>query len=100
MLKNIKKVTQNKDTSAEIDRFIVFSGSALLLTIVITIVLNQEWSEAVIQNTFDFITYEFGVLYIIIMNIALIFLGILAFGKHGKIILGPPNAKKDYSTFS
>ncbi|MEC8955815.1 MAG: BCCT family transporter [Pseudomonadota bacterium] len=100
MLKNLKKIAQKKNDSAEIDRFIVFFGSALLLTIVITIVLNQEWSETVIQKTFDFITYEFGILYIIIMNIALIFLGILAFGKHGKIILGPPDTKKDYSTFS
>ena len=66
------KDTSNTDPKANkspaIDYFIVLFGSILILTIVLTIVINQEWSERVIQNTFNFITYEFGILYIIIIN--------------------------------
>lgn len=97
-----KTVSENitHNDSPRIDRFILICGSILLLTIVITIVTNQEWSETAIQNAFNFITKEFGILYIITVNIVLVFLGILAFGKKGKILLGPPNVEKDYSTFS
>ena len=100
MHKDTSNTNPEGNKSPAIDYFIVLFGSILILTIVLTIVINQEWSERVIQNTFNFITYEFGILYIIIMNTALIFLGILAFGRKGKIVLGDVNAKKDYSTFS
>ena len=88
MHKDLSNTNLEGKKSAEIDYFIVLVGSILILTIVLAIAINQEWSEKAIQNAFNFITYEFGVLYIIIMNTALIFLGILAFGKKGKIILG------------
>ena len=84
-----KTVSENvtHNDSPRIDRFILICGSILLLTIVVTIVTNQEWSETVIQNAFNFITKEFGILYIITVNIVLVFLGILAFGKKGKIVI-------------
>ena len=53
-----KTVSENitHNDSPRIDWFILICGSILLLTIVITIVTNQEWSETVIQNAFNFIT--------------------------------------------
>ena len=99
MNKNSQSNEENKNTS-NIDLSIVSLGSILLLSIVIAIVTNQEWSKKAIDSSFDFITSEFGIAYIVILNISLVFLCALAFGKHGKIVLGDTNSDKDYSDFS
>jgi Choline-glycine betaine transporter len=99
MNKNSQSDIENKNIS-NIDLSIVSLGSILLLSIVIAIVTNQEWSKKVINSSFDFITSEFGIFYIVILNASLVFLAILAFGKYGKIVLGDTNSNKDYSDFS
>ena len=98
-----KDISQNNNEikkSGDIDFFVVMLGSIMLLAIVIAIVVNQEWSENIIGNSFDFITNEFGIAYIIVLNISLAFLVLLAFGKNGKIVLGGIDSNKDYSDFS
>ena len=56
MHKDTSNTNPEGNKSPAIDYFIVLFGSILILTIVLTIVINQEWSERVIQNTFNFIT--------------------------------------------
>ena len=83
-----KDISQNNNEikkSGDIDFFVVMLGSIMLLAIVIAIVVNQEWSENIIGNSFDFITNEFGIAYIMVLNISLAFLVLLAFGKNGKM---------------
>ena len=59
MHKDTSNTNPEGNKSPAIDYFIVLFGSILILTIVLTIVINQEWSERVIQNTFNLNTFKF-----------------------------------------
>ena len=84
MNKDISHNNNGIKKSGDIDYFVVMLGSIMLLAIVVAIVVNQEWSENIIGNSFDFITNEFGIAYIIVLNISLAFFGAACIWKKWK----------------
>ena len=97
MNKDISHNNNGIKKSGDIDYFVVMLGSIMLLAIVVAIVVNQEWSENVIGNSFGFITNEFGIAYRIVLDISRSFLVLRAFGKHGEIVLGGIESNEYYS---
>lgn len=93
--------TPSGDTEApSTDWFIFIAGSALLLSVVLTIVISPEWSADVINIARAYLTGEFGVWYILGTCIVFVFLVVLALSEKGRIILGPADEPPTYSRFS
>lgn len=86
---------------AEVDWFIFIVGTLMLFAVVIPIIVAPEWSTGIIDLAFTTITTRFGVLFILMANVTLIFLVWLALSSWGTIVLGPqPAAKPAYSRFA
>ena len=100
MDENKSDVLKNKKSDPELDWFILICGSVLLAIIVLSMVLEPESSLLIINHAFTFITTEFGIVYILLLNAIIVFLTYLIFSKKGSIRLGPKGANKDYSNFS
>jgi BCCT family betaine/carnitine transporter len=83
-----------------IDWFIFAGGSLLLLAVVIPIIVAPQWSELQIAEAFGYITEEMGIFYIIAACTILVYLLVIAFGKNGGLVLGPPGVEPAYSKFS
>ena len=89
---------QLKQSEPSLDRFIFFSGCGLLFSVVTPIILFPEAAAKTINQIFDFLTTELGILYVIAAISTLTILMVLALGPLGKIRFGqsPP----PYSRFS
>ncbi len=89
---------QPKHPEPSLDRFIFFSGSSLLIAVVVPIILFPEAAAAAINQIFSFLTVELGILYVLAAIGTLTVLLVLAFSSLGKIRFGsnPP----PYSRFS
>ncbi len=86
-------------TSKDVDWFIFGTGSAILLTVVLIILIAPQASSLVIQQLYDFVTIRVGVIYIITAILTLGFLLWLALSHHGRVVLGDSNIP-EHSTFS
>lgn len=87
-------------TKSDIDWFISLATTGLVIGICLPVVLAPEWSAAVVNLAFAFITRNFGVLYIWASMLIMLFLGWLAFSRHGAIRLGKQGELPEYSMFS
>lgn len=72
----------------------------ILFSVVIPLTLFPEAGAAVINQANEFITGNFGILYLLLGLGALIFLLYVSFSKNGNIKLGARNTKKEFGTFS
>ena len=54
----------------------------------------------VADNIFNFLTNQFGWLYLVAMFAFVVFVAVLAFSKFGKVRLGPDDSRPDYSNIS
>ena len=90
----------NDSNGSQIDWFIFFVGTALLVAVVVPIVVAPEWSFGVIQTAFRFLTNQFGVFYVIAACLTIVFLLWISISKYGGIVLGPEGTKPEYSKFS
>ena len=86
--------------SPRIDWFIFIVGTALLLSVVIPIVVAPKWSIGIVNDAFSFLTQHLGVYYVITACAVFVFLLWIAFGKAGRIVLGPADVSPSYSRFS
>jgi betaine/carnitine transporter, BCCT family len=75
-------------------------AAATLLGVCGLIVIAPERAGAFINELYDDVTHYFGVLYQWYVIALLVFLAYIAFSRHGRIRLGGPDARPDYSTLS
>jgi len=87
-------------TSKDTDWVMFATTVATLLLVCIPIVGFQEQSARVITAAYDFITQQFGILYIWYGVAALVFLVWLALGRYGGIKLGDKDSQPDFTLFS
>lgn len=75
---------------------------SIFLTLVIAIwsLAFQESFTRMANAVYQVLTTDFGWLYLVAMTFFVIFAAVIGFGKYGKIVLGPDDAKPEYSTFS
>lgn len=75
---------------------------SIFLTLAISVwsLVFQESFTYVANGIYHVLTKDFGWLYLISMTAFVVLAVILGFGKYGKIVLGPDDAKPEYSTFS
>ena len=95
---NSPEVANNEEP--RIDWFIFLVGTMLLFMVVIPIVIAPEWSDALIDRAFKYVTREFGVWYVCIACFIFIFLVWVGASPKGRIVLGPDDCKPSYSNFS
>ena len=84
----------------EVDRFIFVATALLLLAVSVPLLVAPDAGEAAVQRVFDFITGNFGVVYIWAAVINLGFLAWLALGRYGRVRLSNDDSPPDFSTFS
>ena len=90
----------NNSEKPQIDRFIFFGGTLLLLAVVLPIAFAPQWSFEVINASFIFLTHEFGIYYIIAACAVIVFLIWVAVSHNGDIVLGPDGVAPSHSRFS
>ncbi|MFZ9034271.1 MAG: BCCT family transporter, partial [Anaerohalosphaeraceae bacterium] len=84
----------------KIDR-IIFTVSILVIIAVCTpLVLFPAGGTEVVNKVFNFVTSQFGVVYLWAGMACLGFLFWLSFGQHGSIVLGFENEKPQFSLYS
>ncbi|QQK75747.1 BCCT family transporter [Salicibibacter cibarius] len=83
-----------------LDHKIIWPVLVLLLFVLTPIAVNPSATENVVGATLDFITSNFGWLYLLFPFAILVFFIWLVFGRLGRIKLGDPDDKPEFSTFS
>mgnify|MGYP003385524672 CR=1 FL=1 len=79
----------------------VFFPSAVLIVLFVAITLiYQEFTSVFFESVQTFISAKFGWLYVIAVNVILIFCLYLAFSRFKNIRLGGPNCKPEFSTWA
>lgn len=79
---------------------VFFVSSIFILILVIIGAITPERFETVANRLFNFTTINFGWFYLLAVFVFILFLIWLAFGKYGKIKLGPADSKPEYSFFA
>lgn len=72
----------------------------ILFSVVIPLILFPEAGASVINQANEFVTGNFGILYLLLGLGVLIFLLYVSFSRNGNIKLGDRNTKKEFGTFS
>ncbi|WP_125153509.1 BCCT family transporter [Clostridium rectalis] len=89
-----------KKLKSSLDKQTFIAAVGIILLISVPLVLFPEKGENIINKAFGFSTNNLGFVYIWFGIIAFIMLLWVAFGKYGKIMLGDPKEKPQFSTFS
>ncbi|MEJ6595269.1 BCCT family transporter [Parasphingorhabdus sp.] len=84
----------------EIDRGIFLSALLVVLLVCVPIIIWPEVAGLKIPATYDWIAHNFGLFYQWTVIGIVVFLGWIAFGKHGAIRLGEAEERPEFSTFS
>ena len=72
----------------------------VILAVCAPLVLYPEEGKAALNSAFEFVTQRIGVVYVLAAAASVIALAMLAFGRHGRVVLGPAGSTPDFSTFS
>ena len=83
-----------------IDWFIFISSIALVVLVCVPLALFPDQGRELLDRVFGYVTDEFGIVYVLMSIATMVFLGYLAFGRFGHVLLGSPGKKPDFSTFS
>lgn len=81
---------------SEVDRFILVATAVLLLAVSVPLIVAPQAGATVVQSVFDFITGNFGVVYVWAAVINLVFLAWLAFGRYGRVRLSNDDSPPDF----
>ena len=87
----------NKSVKPQIDWFIFFGGTLILLAAVVPIVVAPEWSFKMVNAAFSFLTQQFGVYYIIAACTIVVFLLWISISDFGRTVLGPDGVAPSHS---
>lgn len=83
-----------------VDKTSFIATIAVILLVSIPLIVAPETGATIIQQCYEFIARQFGVLYIIAGCGAIVFLMWLAFSRFGAIKLGDKNDQPEFSTYS
>ena len=88
-----------KDTEKKDNSVLIIS---LLVVLVITLwgIITPESFGQIANNLFNFLTTQFGWLYLIAMFAFVVFVIAIGLSKYGKVRLGPDDSKPEYSNIS
>lgn len=78
----------------------IFWPSLIIVTIVSAVLILTPGADTNVSSILDYINHAFDWLFLLTVFGILAFLGWLAFGRYGKVKLGSPDDKPEYSTFS
>ena len=84
----------------EIDWPTFSSSVAVLLALILPLAIYPEEGKVLLGQAFEYLTTQFGVLYILAGVGALVFLLYLAFGRHGSIVFDRSGEGPQFSMFS
>jgi len=84
----------------QIDWLSFGSTIALIFVVCIPLALSPQSSGKLIQDTYNFIASNFGVIYLYVVLALFALLGWLAFGRYGKVKLGAADSKPEFTTAS
>lgn len=79
---------------------VFFVSSIFILILVVMGAISPGRFEAVANKLFNFTTINFAWFYLLAVFVFILFLIWLAFGKYGKLKLGPADSKPEYSFFA
>lgn len=91
---------EEKNLKGKIDKPLFISTFLVLAAVSIPIILNPDQAMAVVNTIRDYILYKLGIYYVWFGFFTVIFCLYICFSKYGKIKLGDPDTKPEYSTFS
>jgi len=95
-----KRRAEGSEPKHNIDWFIFIATALIVTGVCIPLILFPEAGARSVGAAFDFVTENFGILYIWSASAALLFLLWLALGRHGRVRLGPAGCRPEFSTFS
>ena len=81
-----------------LDRPIFFGSVIIILSLCLPLAIYPEAGQRMLGAAFDYLTHNFGILYLMGAAATLLFLLYLAFSRYGDIRLG--DTSPDFSTFS
>jgi BCCT family betaine/carnitine transporter len=90
--------SSKRGLSGELDRLIFFGSVLGIISLCVPLALYPEEGGAILGRAFDFLTQNFGVLYVAGASFTFAFLLYLAFSRHGDIRLG--DKSPEFSTLS
>jgi BCCT family betaine/carnitine transporter len=93
------KIIKLLSSANNVDWQLFVTGSVILFSSIVVIVVFPEWSSATIDRLYVATTSSFGILYIITAIALLLFLLYVSVSKYGTIILGDDTSEV-YSHFS
>lgn len=80
--------------------WVTFIAAGLIIIFIALTLGFREQSSEIYSSALNIIGSSFGWLYIIAANIFIIFMGYVALGRFGKIRIGGPDARPEFSTWS
>jgi BCCT family betaine/carnitine transporter len=86
--------------NAKIDRIIFTVSIMVIMAICIPLVIFPEGGTEIVNKVFNFVTSQFGVIYLWAGIACLGFLLWLSFSRHGSIVLGFDDEKPQFSLYS
>lgn len=84
----------------EIDWTTFATSVAVILLVCLPLALFPETGGQVILAAYEFISTEFGFLYMLAGVVVIVFLARLAFGPYGKVVLGTNDDRPEFSDYS
>ncbi len=88
------------ETKQRIDWPLFISGLVITLALALPLAIWPEAGAAVVDNVFDFMTFNFKWAFLLFGLFCIIFLLILAFGKYGNIKMGGPEDQPEFSNYT
>jgi BCCT family betaine/carnitine transporter len=85
---------------ANIDKINFVATLLIILLVSVPLILNPVAGAAIVQQSYLFISVNFGWVYLLSGMGAFLLLLWLAFGRFGKVLLGAPGEAPEFSTYS
>lgn len=103
-MKKAKKIIRSDERKSifglEVNGPVFFTSSIVIILSVVLTLLFKKQAQAYFDITQNFIANKTGWLFILAVNIFVIFMLYLAFSKYGKLRIGGAKAKPEFSTTS
>ncbi len=89
-----------KDRSAPIDRQVFWPSLICVIAVILPLAAMPEASDALLKRILSFTTHQFGFLYLWFVAANFAVLLWFAFGRYGRVLLGSPGEKPEFSYLS
>lgn len=84
----------------DMNLFVSIASAVLVLGFILFVLLRQEYAAEIFHNINSGINERFNWLYVLTVNLSVVFLLVMGLSRLGKIRLGGFNAKPEFSNFS